>query len=54
MEAADAPSAEFPDEADVGESEEASENRPSPSSAAEKRAGGARPEPAAEKRAGGG
>ena len=28
MEAADAPSAEFPDEADAGESEEAAENRP--------------------------
>jgi cobaltochelatase CobT len=38
MEAADAPSAEFPDEADAGESEEASENRPSPSSSNEKRA----------------
>jgi cobaltochelatase CobT len=38
MEAADAPSAEFPDEADAGESEEASENRPSPSSSSEKRA----------------
>ncbi len=38
MEAADAPSAEFPDEADAGESEEASENRPPASSGAERRA----------------
>jgi len=38
MEAADAPSAEFPDESDAGESEEASENRPAPSSSHEKRA----------------
>ena len=30
MEAADAPSAEFPEETDAGESEEASENRPAP------------------------
>ena len=37
MEAADAPSAEFPDESDAGESEEAAENRPSPSSGAERR-----------------
>jgi cobaltochelatase CobT len=37
MEAADAPSAEFPDEAEAGESEEAAENRPSPSSGAERR-----------------
>jgi len=36
-EAADALSAEFPDEADAGESEEAAENRPPPSSGAEKR-----------------
>jgi cobaltochelatase CobT len=38
MEAADAPSAEFPDESDAGESDEASENRPAPSSGQEKRA----------------
>jgi cobaltochelatase CobT len=38
MEAADAPSAEFPDEADAGESEEASENRPAPSANADRRA----------------
>jgi len=38
MEAADAPSAEFPDEADAGESEEASENRPNPNSGSERRA----------------
>ena len=38
MEAADAPSAEFPDEADAGELEEASENRPPASSGAERRA----------------
>jgi cobaltochelatase CobT len=31
MEAADAPSAEYPEETDAGESEEASENRPAPS-----------------------
>jgi cobaltochelatase CobT len=37
MEAADAPSAEFPDEADAGESEEAAENRPAPLSGAERR-----------------
>ena len=37
MEAADAPSAEYPDESEAGESEEASENRPTPSSAADKR-----------------
>ncbi len=37
MEAADAPSAEFPDEADAGESEEAAENRPAPASGAERR-----------------
>ena len=37
MEAADAPSAEYPDESDAGESEEASENRPTPSSAQDKR-----------------
>ena len=38
MEAADAPSAEFPDEADAGDSEEAAENRPAPSGSHEKRA----------------
>jgi cobaltochelatase CobT len=38
MEAADAPSAEFPDEADAGESEEASENRPVPNSGSDRRA----------------
>jgi cobaltochelatase CobT len=38
MEAADAPSAEFPEEADVGESEEAAENRPNPNSGADRRA----------------
>jgi len=38
MEAADAPSAEFTDEADAGESEEASENRSSPTSGADRRA----------------
>jgi len=37
MEAADAPTAEFSDEADAGESEEAAENRPAPSSGAERR-----------------
>ncbi len=37
MEAADAPSAEFPDESEAGESEEAAENRPAPSSGAERR-----------------
>jgi cobaltochelatase CobT len=37
MEAADAPSAEYPDEAEAAESEEAAENRPSPSSNAERR-----------------
>jgi len=37
MEAADAPSAEYPDESDAGESEEPSENRPTPSGGAEKR-----------------
>ena len=37
MEAADAPSSEFPDESDAGESDEASENRPSPSSGQDKR-----------------
>ena len=38
MEAADAPSAEFPEEADAGESEEASENRPNPNSGSDRRA----------------
>jgi len=38
MEAAEAPSSEFPEESEAGESEEAAENRPSPSSAAERRA----------------
>ncbi len=33
MEAADAPSAEFPEDSDAGESEEASENRPAPPAA---------------------
>ncbi len=37
MEAADAPSSEFPDETDAGDSEEAAENRPSPPSGAERR-----------------
>ncbi len=37
MEAADAPSAEYPDESDAGESEEPSENRPVPSGGQEKR-----------------
>ena len=37
MEAADAPSAEYPEDSDAGESEEPSENRPSPSGAADKR-----------------
>jgi cobaltochelatase CobT len=37
MEAADAPSSEFPDETEAGESEEAAENRPGPSSGAERR-----------------
>ncbi|MDE3177390.1 MAG: cobaltochelatase subunit CobT [Pseudomonadota bacterium] len=37
MEAADAPSAEFPEESDAGESEEASENRPAPSGAQDRR-----------------
>ena len=34
MEAADAPSAEYPEETDAGESEEPSENRPAPSARA--------------------
>ncbi len=38
MEAADAPSSDLLDDADAGESEEASENRPAPSSAHDKRA----------------
>jgi cobaltochelatase CobT len=38
MEAADAPSSEFLDESDAGESEDASENRPAPPSSQEKRA----------------
>jgi cobaltochelatase CobT len=37
MEAADAPSAEYPEESDAGESEEPSENRPAPSGGPEKR-----------------
>ena len=37
MEAAEAPSSEFPDESEAGESEEAAENRPAPSSGAERR-----------------
>ena len=37
MEAADAPSAEYPEDSDAGESEEPSENRPVPSGAAERR-----------------
>jgi cobaltochelatase CobT len=37
MEAAEAPSAEFPEESEAGESEEAAENRPPPSSTAERR-----------------
>jgi cobaltochelatase CobT len=37
MEAADAPSAEYPEDADAGESEDPSENRPVPSTGAEKR-----------------
>jgi len=37
MEAADAPSAEYPEEADAGESEDPSENRPVPSNGSEKR-----------------
>ena len=37
MEAADAPSAEYPEESDAGESDEPSENRPSPSGGPEKR-----------------
>jgi cobaltochelatase CobT len=37
MEAADAPSAEFPDESDAGEADEAAENMPSPSPSNEKR-----------------
>jgi cobaltochelatase CobT len=37
MEAADAPSAEYPEDADAGESEDPSENRPAPSSGAERR-----------------
>ena len=37
LDSADAPSAEFPEEADTGESEEASENRPSQSGNAERR-----------------
>ena len=32
LDSSDAPSAEFPEEMDAGESEEASENRPAPSS----------------------
>jgi cobaltochelatase CobT len=38
MEAADAPSQEFPEESETGESEEAAENRPAPPSGAERRA----------------
>jgi cobaltochelatase CobT len=37
MEAADAPSAEFPDESDAGEADEAAENMPSPSTSNERR-----------------
>ena len=37
MEAAEAPSSEYPEETDAGESEEASENRPSPSGGQDKR-----------------
>ena len=37
MESADAPSAEYPEESDAGESEEASENRPAPSGPADRR-----------------
>ena len=37
MEAADAPSAEFPDESEAGEFEEAAENRPAPASGADRR-----------------
>ncbi len=37
MEAADAPSSEFTDESEAGESEEAAENRPPPTSGAERR-----------------
>ncbi len=37
LDSSDAPSAEFPEEMDAGESEEASENRPAPSSGSERR-----------------
>jgi cobaltochelatase CobT len=37
LDSADAPSAEFPEEVDAGESEEASENRPQPSANSERR-----------------
>ena len=38
MEAADAPSGEFPDETDAGEADEAAESPPSPSLGNERRA----------------